>query len=86
MVIDWLIIRVRHSHISFAKHFSVIALRLSWPQLCDGVNFHLLFLFLFVHSFESIEIVPGIDFGSFLLRALSNVCQFFWPLPTCLEN
>ena len=38
VVIDWLIISVIHSHISFAILFSVIALRLSWPQLYDGVN------------------------------------------------
>ena len=38
VVIDWLIISVIHSHISFAILFSVIALRLSWPQLCNGVN------------------------------------------------
>ena len=38
VVIDWLIISVRLSHISFTILFSVIALGLSWPQLCDRGN------------------------------------------------
>ena len=44
------------------------------------------YFFLFVHCFKSIEIVSEVDFGGFLLRALSIVCQVFWPLPTCLVN
>ena len=36
LVIDWFIIRVRHSDISFAMYFNVTVLRLSCPQLCEG--------------------------------------------------
>ena len=35
VVIDWFIIKVRHSDISFAMYFNITVLRLSCPQLCE---------------------------------------------------
>ena len=38
VVIDWFIIKVRHSDISFAMYFNITVLRLSCPQLCERLS------------------------------------------------